>query len=216
MGESPSQITFVLRLFCGSLFVYIGLCGHFGRTSAPRSRRQIVLQQKVCRFCVVYFGRKKWSIRRDIVRFQPRRFFLCRALSHLKDLIFKFFRLACERRGSFISRTSLLHIKDRPQKSNWGRNGRQQAVANPNLVVATIKLYMSSYHGVATIRRRLKIIGLLCRMQFILQDCFAKETCKFKEPSNPFDQKVVLSRVFWMIRIGTFCMKTHFLENQKS
>jgi len=124
MGESPSQITFVLRLFCGSLFVYIGLCGHFGRTSAPRSRRQIVLQQKASRFCVVYFGTKKWSIRRDIVRFQPRRFFLCRALSHLKDLIFKFFRLACERRGSFISRTSLLHIKDRPQKSNWGRNGR--------------------------------------------------------------------------------------------
>ena len=59
MRESPSQIMFVIRLFCGSLFVYIGLFGHFGRTSAPRSRRQIVFQQKACRFFVVYFGRKK-------------------------------------------------------------------------------------------------------------------------------------------------------------
>jgi len=45
-------------------------------------------------------------------------------------------------------------------------------------------------YGVATISRLLKIIGLFCRiyyrslLQNILQGSFAKETYKFKEPTN--------------------------------
>jgi len=39
-------------------------------------------------------------------------------------------------------------------------------------------------HWVATISRFLKITGLFCRMQSLLQGSFAKETCNFKEPTN--------------------------------
>ena len=39
-------------------------------------------------------------------------------------------------------------------------------------------------YGVATMSRHLKIIGLFCRTQSLLQGSFAKETCNFKEPTN--------------------------------
>ena len=39
-------------------------------------------------------------------------------------------------------------------------------------------------YGVATISRLLKITGLFCRIQSLLQGSFAKETCNFKEPTN--------------------------------
>jgi len=38
------------------------------------------------------------------------------------------------------------------------------------------------FHGVATIRRLLKIIGLFCRILFFLWGSFAKETYNFKKP----------------------------------
>ena len=41
-----------------------------------------------------------------------------------------------------------------------------------------------AHHGVATMCRRLKIIGLFCRIQSLLQVTFAKETYNFKEPTN--------------------------------
>jgi len=40
------------------------------------------------------------------------------------------------------------------------------------------------YYGVATISRLLKITGLFCRIQSLLQGSFAKETCNFQEPIN--------------------------------
>jgi len=39
-------------------------------------------------------------------------------------------------------------------------------------------------YGVATISRLLKIIGLFCRIQSLLQGSFANETYNFKEPTN--------------------------------
>ena len=39
-------------------------------------------------------------------------------------------------------------------------------------------------YGVASISRLLKIIGLFCRIQSLLQGSFAKETCNFNEPTN--------------------------------
>ena len=39
-------------------------------------------------------------------------------------------------------------------------------------------------YGVATISRLLKMIGLLCRISFLLQGSFAKETYNIKEPTN--------------------------------
>jgi len=39
-------------------------------------------------------------------------------------------------------------------------------------------------HGVATISRLLKIIGLFCRIQFLLYGSFAKETYNFEDPTN--------------------------------
>jgi len=37
---------------------------------------------------------------------------------------------------------------------------------------------------VATISRLLKIVGLFCRIQSLLQGSFAKETYNFKEPTS--------------------------------
>ena len=39
-------------------------------------------------------------------------------------------------------------------------------------------------HGVATISRPLKIVGLFCRMSSLLSGSFAKETYDCKEPTN--------------------------------
>jgi len=39
-------------------------------------------------------------------------------------------------------------------------------------------------YGVATISRLLKIIGLFCRISFLLSGSFAKETYNFKEPTS--------------------------------
>jgi len=39
-------------------------------------------------------------------------------------------------------------------------------------------------HGVATIRKLLKIIGLFCRISSLVQSSVAKETYHFKEPTN--------------------------------
>ena len=39
-------------------------------------------------------------------------------------------------------------------------------------------------YGVATVSRLLKIIGLFCRIQPLLQGSFVKETYNFKEPTN--------------------------------
>jgi len=39
-------------------------------------------------------------------------------------------------------------------------------------------------YGVASISRLLKVIGLFCRIESVLQGSFAKETCNFKEPTN--------------------------------
>ena len=45
------------------------------------------------------------------------------------------------------------------------------------------RMGMSTY-GVATISRLLKIIGLFCRLQLLLQGSFAREIYNFKEPTN--------------------------------
>jgi len=42
----------------------------------------------------------------------------------------------------------------------------------------------SMYYGVATISRLLKITGLFCRIQSLLQGSFANGTYHFKEPTN--------------------------------
>jgi len=39
-------------------------------------------------------------------------------------------------------------------------------------------------YGVATMNRLLQIIGLFCRVSFLLQGSFAEETYDFKEPTN--------------------------------
>jgi len=39
-------------------------------------------------------------------------------------------------------------------------------------------------YGLATISRLLKIAGLFCRIQSLLQGSFAEETYNFKEPTN--------------------------------
>jgi len=39
-------------------------------------------------------------------------------------------------------------------------------------------------YSVATISRRLKTIGLFCRISSLLWGSFAKETYNFKEPTN--------------------------------
>jgi len=46
------------------------------------------------------------------------------------------------------------------------------------------KIAQGLRYGVATISRLLKIIGLFCRIQSLLQGSFAKETYDFKEPTN--------------------------------
>ena len=48
---------------------------------------------------------------------------------------------------------------------------------------AHVFVYVCGY-GVATTSRRLKIIGLLCRMSSLLYGSSAQETYDFKEPTN--------------------------------
>ena len=50
-----------------------------------------------------------------------------------------------------------------------------------NIIYTYIYIYVS---GVASISRLLKIIGLLCRIQSLLQGSFAKWTYKFEMPTN--------------------------------
>ena len=45
-------------------------------------------------------------------------------------------------------------------------------------------MWLMYAYGVATISRLHKIVGLFCRILSLLQGCFAKETCVFKEPTN--------------------------------
>jgi len=48
-----------------------------------------------------------------------------------------------------------------------------------------IRICLHTYtYGVATISRLLRIMGLFCRIQSLLQGSFAKETYNFKEPTN--------------------------------
>ena len=44
--------------------------------------------------------------------------------------------------------------------------------------------YERHMYGVATISRLLKIIGLFCRIGYLLWGSFTKETYNFKEPTN--------------------------------
>ena len=43
--------------------------------------------------------------------------------------------------------------------------------------------HVAHVHGVATISRLLQIIGLSCRISFLLQGSFGKENYDFKEPT---------------------------------
>jgi len=47
-----------------------------------------------------------------------------------------------------------------------------------------------SHYGVATVSRLLKIIGLFCRIPFLLQGFFVKETYNFKEPTDRSHPKI--------------------------
>ena len=49
-----------------------------------------------------------------------------------------------------------------------------------------VPVHCVACYGVATISRLLKIIGLFCRIQSLLQGSFAKETYHCKEPTNQF------------------------------
>jgi len=51
-------------------------------------------------------------------------------------------------------------------------------------VVVRLQLRIEVGYGVGTITRLLKIIGLFCRILSLFKGSFAKETCKFKEPTN--------------------------------
>ena len=55
----------------------------------------------------------------------------------------------------------------------------------PAVCMNHITHYNESCCGVATICRLLKIIGLFCRIQSLLQGSFVKETYSYKEPTNP-------------------------------
>jgi len=52
------------------------------------------------------------------------------------------------------------------------------------LTMSKYNRVIQKMYGVATISRLLKIIGLFCRIQFLLQGSFAKETYNFREATN--------------------------------
>jgi len=53
------------------------------------------------------------------------------------------------------------------------------------LLLQTLHVYIYTYtHGVATISRLLKIIGLFCKRALQKRPIFSKDTCNFKEPTN--------------------------------
>ena len=56
---------------------------------------------------------------------------------------------------------------------SWGPNQKRTSL-----------LSKSTIYGGAPIRRLLKIIGLLCSIQSLLQGFFTTETYNFKEPTN--------------------------------
>ena len=59
---------------------------------------------------------------------------------------------------------------------------------------AVYVLYViNNRYGVAMISRLLKLIGLLCRIQSLLQGSFAKETYNVKEPTNRSHPIIVMS-----------------------
>ena len=69
--------------------------------------------------------------------------------------------------------------------------------------VCIICVHVCTYvygHGVATISRLLKIIGLFCRISSLLQGSFAKETYDFKEPTNRSHPIYVC--ITWQIKPG--------------
>jgi len=57
-------------------------------------------------------------------------------------------------------------------------------------------------YGLATISRLLKIAGLFCRIQSLLQGSFAEETYNFKEPTNRSHPIVSVGRVYWCSKCG--------------
>ena len=68
-------------------------------------------------------------------------------------------------------------------------------------------------YGVATISRRLKVIGLFCRILSITQGSFAKETYNFEEPTNrdhPIRAKHTRVRMHTRSHTCTYtCTRTH-------
>ena len=58
-----------------------------------------------------------------------------------------------------------------------------QKIRDVKMYVILHKLRLHKVYGVAPISRLLKIIGLFCRIQSLLQGSFAKETYDFKEPT---------------------------------
>jgi len=64
-------------------------------------------------------------------------------------------------------------------------------------------------YGVATISRLLKITGLFCRIQTLLQGSFAKETDNFKEPTN---RSHPISSTGWRRPIGCLKLQVIFCQ----
>ena len=61
---------------------------------------------------------------------------------------------------------------------------------------------MHKYYGVATMSRRLKMIGLFCRISPLVQGSFAKETCHFKEPTCAWCARIrrgACAKNFWKV-----------------
>jgi len=65
--------------------------------------------------------------------------------------------------------------------------------------------------AVATISRllQIQIIGLICRMSSLLQGSFAKETCRFKEPTNHSHAICVMSHESWVMSLISESCHTH-------
>jgi len=69
------------------------------------------------------------------------------------------------------------HVPLKKDQGDWDWRLRFNDI--PNAIGCTYHPY-----GLATIRRLLTIIGLFCRISFLLQGSFANETYNFKEPTN--------------------------------
>ena len=71
-------------------------------------------------------------------------------------------------------------------------------------------MYVPSYvwYGVATISRRLKMIGLFCRISSLLQGSFAKETYHFIDPTNR-SHPILRARIFVVHLFGVNNMYVH-------